>query len=91
MWTTLLDPSYNFAYSEENVEREENADSNGVVKGQYSYTNAERNTISVRYKSGADIGFVVENEEELGVAVRKATDDGAVVAAARRAEAKASA
>ena len=38
------------------------------------------------YKAGADIGFVVENEEELNQAVRKATDDGAVVAAARRAE-----
>merc|ERR1711892_246530 len=82
----MMDPSYSFAYSGEESEREEDADSNGVVTGQYSYTNAEGNVISVRYKAGADIGFVVENEEELNAAVRKATDDGAVVAAARRAE-----
>merc|ERR1711892_683014 len=82
----MMDPSYSFAYSGEESEREEDADSNGVVTGQYSYTNAEGNVISVRYKAGADIGFVVENEEELSAAVRKATDDGAVVAAARRAE-----
>merc|ERR1711892_353625 len=82
----MMDPSYSFAYSGEESEREEDADSNGVVTGQSSYTNAEGNVISVRYKAGADIGFVVENEEELNAAVRKATDDGAVVAAARRAE-----
>merc|ERR1711892_1500372 len=82
----MMDPSYSFAYSGEESEREEDADSNGVVTGQYSYTNAEGNVISVRYKDGSDIGFVVENEEELNAAVRKATDDGAVVAAARRAE-----
>merc|ERR1719245_2824179 len=83
----VMDKSYNFAYNEGELEREENADVNGEVQGQYSYTNAEGNVISVRYKAGADIGFVVENEEELSAAVRKATDDGAVVAAARRAEA----
>merc|ERR1712083_419703 len=60
---------------------------NTMTRTQYSYTNAEGNVISVRYKAGADIGFVVENEEELSAAVRKATDDGAAVAAARRAEA----
>merc|ERR1711983_424000 len=52
--------------------REENADVNGEVQGQYSYTNAEGNVISVRYKAGADIGFVVENEEELSAAARRA-------------------
>merc|ERR1719320_836248 len=83
----LMDKSYNFGYAEAESEREENADVNGEVQGQYSYTNAEGNVISVRYKAGADIGFVVENEEELSAAVRKATDDGAAVAAARRAEA----
>merc|ERR1712168_1563352 len=83
----VMDKSYNFGYAEGESEREENADVNGEVQGQYSYTNAEGNVISVRYKAGADIGFVVENEEELSAAVRKATDDGAAVAAARRAEA----
>merc|ERR1712038_621024 len=83
----VMDKSYNFGYAEAESEREENADVNGEVQGQYSYTNAEGNVISVRYKAGADIGFVVENEEELSAAVRKATDDGAAVAAARRAEA----
>merc|ERR1712106_732462 len=82
----MMDSSYSFAYSGEESEREEDADSNGVVTGQYSYTNTEGNVISVRYKAGANIGFVVENEEELSAAVRKATDDGAVVAAARKAE-----
>merc|ERR1740124_1828861 len=82
----MMDPSYNFAYAGDDSEREENADSNGVVQGQYSYINAEGNEIIVRYKAGADIGFVVVNEEELNAAVRKATDDGSVAADARRAE-----
>lgn len=82
----VMDKSYSFAYSEEDSGREEAADSAGVVQGEYSYTNPEGNIISVRYRAGADIGFVVENAEELTAQVRKATDDGAAVAAARRKE-----
>merc|ERR1719483_1348978 len=48
----MMDPSYNFAYAGDDSEREENADSNGVVQGQYSYINAEGNEIIVRYKAG---------------------------------------
>ena len=47
------------------------------ILGKYSYVNAEGNTIEVKYKAGADIGFVVENEQELKGSVEKATNEAA--------------
>ena len=47
------------------------------IVGKYSYVNAEGNIIEVKYKAGADIGFVVENEQELKGSVEKATNDAA--------------
>merc|ERR1712127_96264 len=79
----VMDPSYNFGYSGEAGSREEAADSQGIVTGQYSYLSPEGNEILVRYHAGADTGFVIDNEEELAASVRAATDAGAEAAAAR--------
>ena len=45
--------------------RSESADPAGNVQGSYAYTNAEGNSITVRYTAGAETGFVIENQEEL--------------------------
>jgi len=79
-------PGYNFAYSNENSEREETADSNGKIQGSYKIINAEGNAINVVYEAGSGIGFVVKNQDDLNAAVSKATADGAIVAAARKSE-----
>jgi hypothetical protein len=79
----MMDPSYNFAYTGDTGNREEAADSQGVVTGSYSYLSPEGNEILVRYTAGADTGFVIENSDELAASVREATDAGAEAAAAR--------
>merc|ERR1712066_1180290 len=79
----MMDPSYNFAYAGDAGNREEAADSQGVVTGSYSYLSPEGNEILVRYTAGADTGFVIENSDELAASVRQATDAGAEAAAAR--------
>merc|ERR1711971_449806 len=79
----MMDPSYNFAYTGDAGNREEAADSEGVVTGSYSYLSPEGNEILVRYTAGADTGFVIENSDELAASVREATDAGAEAAAAR--------
>ena len=76
------DASYTFGYSDDSKTRQEESDSEGNVRGQYSYINAEGNQIVVKYIAGPQIGFVIENEEELAQSVNKATADGAIVAAA---------
>ena len=79
----MMDPSYNFAYTGDAGNREESADSQGIVTGSYSYLSPEGNEILVRYTAGADTGFVIENSEELAASVREATSAGAEAAAAR--------
>merc|ERR1719189_1263260 len=79
----MMDPSYNFAYAGDAGNREEAADSQGVVTGSYSYLSPEGNEILVRYTAGADTGFVIENSEELAASVREATNAGAEAATAR--------
>merc|ERR1712183_536586 len=79
----MMDPSYNFAYAGDAGNRDEAADSQGVVTGSYSYLSPEGNEILVRYTAGADTGFVIENSDELAASVRQATDAGAEAAAAR--------
>merc|ERR1712088_635883 len=81
----MMDPSYNFAYAGDAGNREEAADSQGVVTGSYSYLSPEGNEILVRYTAGADTGFLIENSEELAASVREATNAGAEAAAAARA------
>merc|ERR1711863_8418 len=79
----MMDPSYNFAYAGDAGNRDEAADSQGVVTGSYSYLSPEGNEILVRYTAGADTGFVIENSDELTASVRDATNAGAEAAAAR--------
>merc|ERR1712110_11782 len=79
----MMDPSYNFAYAGDAGNREEAADSQGVVTGSYSYLSPEGNEILVRYTAGADTGFVIENSDELAASVRDATNAGAEAALAR--------
>jgi len=82
------DRSYKFSHVSEpedgSILRQEESDADGNIKGKYSYVNAEGNTIEVKYKAGADIGFVVENEEELKGSVEKATNEAAKKVVARR-------
>ena len=79
----MMDPSYNFAYTGDAGNREESADSQGIVTGSYSYLSPEGNEILVRYTAGPDTGFVIENSDELAASVREATNAGAEAAAAR--------
>merc|ERR1712106_1315999 len=65
----MMDPSYYFEYKSADSERTEDANSAGVVKGSYKYRTAGGNDIEVRYRAGADTGFVVENADELAAAL----------------------
>jgi len=79
----LSDRSYTFGYSNGlGANREEVSNSEGYVKGSYSYLNGEGNQIKVEYVAGPEVGFVVQNQEELTASLVKATADGARVAAA---------
>merc|ERR1712047_76524 len=63
----MMDPSYYFQYKSADSERIEDADSSGSVIGSYSYLSPGGEEILVRYKAGADTGFVIENQEEVNV------------------------
>merc|ERR1711902_397960 len=45
------DASYNFAFGETDLQREESADASGVITGSYQYANAEGNEINVVYEA----------------------------------------
>merc|ERR1719422_2368367 len=57
----MMDPSYNFEFSNEDSERSESNDINGVLKGSYSYKTPGGQDILVKYSAGAETGFVIEN------------------------------
>merc|ERR1711981_1458066 len=71
----MMDPSYYFQYKSADSERVEDADSTGVVVGSYSYLSPGGQEIVVRYKAGADTGFVIENQEELNSALLRAASE----------------
>merc|ERR1712088_90882 len=71
----MMDPSYYFQYKSADSERVEDADSNGAVVGSYSYLSPGGQEIVVRYKAGADTGFVIENQEELNSALLRAASE----------------
>merc|ERR1712242_278463 len=71
----MMDPSYYFQYKSADSERTEDADSNGAVVGSYSYLSPGGQEIVVRYKAGADTGFVIENQEELNSALLRAASE----------------
>jgi len=82
------DKSYSFGYSANSgsyssagsVDRQEQANSEGFVKGHYSYLNNEGNEIRVEYIAGPGVGFVIQNANQLQSSVKKATADGAAKA-----------
>lgn len=61
----MMDASYDFGYTADASSRAESADPAGNVVGTYAYTSPDGNQLEVRYRAGADTGFVVENQEEL--------------------------
>merc|ERR1712165_445138 len=71
----MMDPSYYFQYKSADSERIEDADSSGSVVGSYSYLSPGGEEIIVRYKAGADTGFVIENQEELNSALLRAASE----------------
>merc|ERR1739846_302481 len=77
----VMNPNYKFAYTNDDSSRTEDANPDtGIITGQYSYTNPQGNQIQVKYRAGADIGFVIENQEDLNAVILKATEDGAAAA-----------
>merc|ERR1711892_248121 len=75
----MMDPSYYFEYKSADSERSEDADSSGTVVGSYKYRTAGGNDIEVRYRAGADTGFVVENADELAAALESVAAEGPLV------------
>merc|ERR1712066_1209710 len=71
----MMDPSYYFQYKSADSERIEDADSSGSVIGSYSYLSPGGEEILVRYKAGAETGFVIENQEELNAALLRAASE----------------
>jgi len=80
------DASYGFAFNEDSAERKESADASGLIQGSYKYTTAEGNNINVEYEAGSGIGFVIKNQDDLNAAIRKATEDGSIAAATKKAQ-----
>lgn len=58
----MMDASYNFGYDSDDSSRVEVADPAGNVVGSYKYTNPNGEEMVVRYRAGAEVGFVVENQ-----------------------------
>merc|ERR1719325_466124 len=75
----MMDPSYYFEYKSADSQRTEDADSTGNIVGSYKYKTAGGNEIEVRYKAGPETGFVVENMEELAVALESAAAEAPLV------------
>ncbi len=61
----ILNNAYSFGYSSSQGSRNEEADENGIVHGSYTITGVDGSPVVVRYRAGADIGYVVENLEEV--------------------------
>lgn len=60
---TNTDASYKFRFSEDGLARTEQSDSDGNVRGSYSYTDEEGRTRTYSYTAGRGIGFVVEGDD----------------------------
>lgn len=57
------DASYGFRFAEDGLSRTEQSDSDGNVRGSYSYTDEEGRTRSYTYTAGRDTGFVIEGTD----------------------------
>ena len=74
----MMDPSYSFQFSNEDSARQENNDINGVLTGSYSYKTPGGEDIQVRYRAGADTGFVIDNMKELNEAIARSASEAVV-------------
>merc|ERR1712130_528014 len=77
----MMDPSYNFEFSNEDSERSESNDINGVLKGSYSYKTPGGQDILVKYSAGAETGFVIENMDEVNAAIERSAAEPVAVKA----------
>ena len=74
-WT--LNPDWAFGYSASHGQRQEFVNAAGNIEGSYTIPGANGQPIEVRYISGPEIGFVIENLEEV-MAASVPNDDEAV-------------
>ena len=77
----MMDPSYSFQFSNEDSQRSEANDINNVLTGSYGYKTPGGEDILVKYKAGPEIGFVVENADEVAAAIERSA--GEAVAAVK--------
>jgi len=73
----MMDPSYSFQFSNEDSQRSEANDINNILTGSYGYKTPGGEDILVKYKAGPDIGFVVENAEEVAAAIERTAGEAA--------------
>ena len=71
----MMDPSYNFDFSNEDSSRSEINDINNELTGSYSYLTPGGEEINVRYRAGADTGFVIENIDEVNAAIARSAGE----------------
>merc|ERR1719336_1563556 len=76
-----MDPSYSFQFSNEDSQREEENDISGVLTGSYSYKTPGGQDILVKYKAGADTGFVIQNMDEVNAAIERSASEPVAVKA----------
>ena len=79
----MMDPSYRFQFSNEDSQRSEANDINNIVTGSYGYKTPGGEDILVRYRAGPEIGFVVENADEVAAAIERSAGEVAPAAAVR--------
>ena len=73
----MMDPSYSFQFSNEDSQRSEANDINNILTGSYGYKTPGGEDILVKYKAGPDIGFVVENADEVAAAIERSAGEAA--------------
>ena len=77
----MMDPSYSFQFSNEDSQRSEANDINNILTGSYGYKTPGGEDILVKYKAGPEIGFVVENADEVAAAIERSAGEAAPAAA----------
>ena len=71
----MMDPSYSFEFSNKDSQRSEANDINNILIGSYGYKTPGGEDILVKYKAGPDIGFVVENADEVAEAIERSAGE----------------
>ncbi len=76
-----ISKKYSFGYSSSQGSRREESSDDGVVRGSYTMVGADGLPVVVRYRAGPEIGYVVENLDEV-IAASTPIHDGAAPATA---------